>query len=550
MSHDTLLPLANHLWQSTLFAIAVWLITLTLRKNSAAVRHRLWLAASVKFLVPFSLLAGIGSHFQWETSVTTPPAVSMIVETISQPFSASGPSVVPPGTTSVPQASRILAVLVGVWICGIAASLFWWLFRWRQVRRAVRLAAPSDLDGPVKVMYGPARFEPGIFGVFRPVLLLPEGITQRLSPAQLQAVMAHELCHVRRRDNLAMAIHMVVEALFWFHPLVWFIKARLIEEQERACDEEVLRLGGDPQVYAESILRICEIYLTSPLICVSGIAGSNLKKRIEDIMRNRVALKLSLSRALLLAVAAIVALAGPIIGGVARVKAGGAQSELVVRPTAGTIVIAEERPSTPQTAQLQGPPAAPAEIATTPQAGRGWVTRGGATNSWQTPTANQLYRLGEVKVAGANFLHADLIRSLLGLVSGEVFNESKLRQGFKDLKQLYGSLGYVDFLPEPVLDVDEQQKVVNLTVNIDEGPQFTVNRISFTGNTTIPDEVIRREILLKEGAVFNASLLYVSLSRLSQLGFFEEIRIEDAWIQPSASEPKVDINLRVKEKAR
>ena len=73
-----------------------------------------------------------------DVTVTTPPAVSMIVETISQPFSASVPSVVPPGTTSAPQASRIPAVLIGVWICGIAASLFWWLIRWRQVRRAVR----------------------------------------------------------------------------------------------------------------------------------------------------------------------------------------------------------------------------------------------------------------------------------------------------------------------------------------------------------------------------------------------------------------------------
>jgi outer membrane protein insertion porin family len=138
----------------------------------------------------------------------------------------------------------------------------------------------------------------------------------------------------------------------------------------------------------------------------------------------------------------------------------------------------------------------------------------------------------------------------MGLVSGRVYNESALRQGFENLKQLYGNLGYVNFLPEPVVDFDEQQRVVNLTVNIDEGPQFTVNSISFTGNTTIPDDVIRREILLKEGEVFNASLLYLSLSRLSQLGFFEEIGIEDAWIQPSASEPKVDVNLRVKEKAR
>ena len=99
MIPDPMLAVADHLWQSTLFVIAVWVIILTLRKNRAAVRHRLWLAASVKFLIPFSLMADIGSHFQWETSVTTPPAVSMIVETISQPFSALGPSVAPRGTT-------------------------------------------------------------------------------------------------------------------------------------------------------------------------------------------------------------------------------------------------------------------------------------------------------------------------------------------------------------------------------------------------------------------------------------------------------------------
>ena len=151
-----------------------------------------------------------------------------------------------------------------------------------------------------------------MFGIFRPVLLLPAGITERLSPAQLQCVIDHELCHVRRRDNLAAAIHMLVESLFWFHPLVWWIKVRLIDEQERACDESVLGLVGNPQVYAESILKICEFYLTSPLICVSGITGSNLKKRIENIMKNRIGLRLSFSRIALLSVAAIAALAGPV----------------------------------------------------------------------------------------------------------------------------------------------------------------------------------------------------------------------------------------------
>src|SRR5262245_35703255 len=130
MIPDYMLPLANHLWQSTLFVMAVWAIVLVLRKNRAAVRHRLWLAASVKFLVPFSLLAGIGSHLQWQTGSITPPhAVSRIVGTISQPFSVSVPSVVPPATTPARQTSRVPAVLIGVWLCGTGASLLWWFIR-------------------------------------------------------------------------------------------------------------------------------------------------------------------------------------------------------------------------------------------------------------------------------------------------------------------------------------------------------------------------------------------------------------------------------------
>src|SRR5438552_651971 len=81
-----------------------------------------------------------------------------------------------------------------------------------------------------------------------------------LRPPQLEAVLAHELCHVRRRDNLVASIHMIVEAIFWFHPLVWWIGAKLVEERERACDEEVLRLGSEPRVYAEGIVNVCKLY--------------------------------------------------------------------------------------------------------------------------------------------------------------------------------------------------------------------------------------------------------------------------------------------------
>jgi bla regulator protein blaR1 len=167
-----------------------------------------------------------------------------------------------------------------------------------------------------------------VFGIFRPVLLLPEGIMDRLSPAQLDAIVAHEVSHVRRRDNLTGPIHMVVETILWFHPLVWWIRARLIDERERACDEEVLRLGNEAGVYAESILEACKLYLESPLVCVSGVTGSDLKKRIESIMANRHAVRVNFSKKVLLCVAAIGAVMGPVAVGVLNAPVGFAQSRV------------------------------------------------------------------------------------------------------------------------------------------------------------------------------------------------------------------------------
>ena len=141
-----------------------------------------------------------------------------------------------------------------------------------------------QLHLPIRALSCPARLEPGVFGIYEPVLLLPEGIADYLPAAQLEMIVAHEVCHVRRRDNLTAAIHMVVEAIFWFHPLVWWIRGRLVEERERACDEEVLRTISDPGTYAEGILNVCKFYLAAPMICVSGITGSALGKRIASIV--------------------------------------------------------------------------------------------------------------------------------------------------------------------------------------------------------------------------------------------------------------------------
>src|SRR6202023_1283023 len=116
-----------------------------------------------------------------------------------------------------------------VWACGVAVVLFFWWREWRPIRTALRAAVPLRLGTAIAGGCSSGIVEPGIFGIGRPVLLLPEGITDRLTPAQLQAILSHELCHVRRRDNLGAAIHMLVESIFWFHPLVWGIGGRLVE---------------------------------------------------------------------------------------------------------------------------------------------------------------------------------------------------------------------------------------------------------------------------------------------------------------------------------
>ncbi len=317
MIPNDLLPIANHLWQSTLFAGAAAVLTLFLKNNRAHARYCLWLAASAKFLVPFSLLMLAGGVVGRHSVVMPAPArVPVIVEQMNEPFVAE----LPPVSVAMPQASKppipVASILVALWMIGCGAFVFSWCMRWRRMRIIARAGSPVPLAIGVPVLSSPSIFEPGVFGVFRPVLLLPAGIRDRLTPAELRAVLAHELCHVRRRDNLWAVLHMIVEAVFWFHPLVWWIGCRLIDERERACDEEVLRKGNPAEAYAEGILKVCEHYLQLPLECASGVTGSDLKKRVEAIMTDRPRLNLNLSKKAGLVLAGVAAVATPVILGI------------------------------------------------------------------------------------------------------------------------------------------------------------------------------------------------------------------------------------------
>ncbi|HLK07816.1 MAG TPA: M56 family metallopeptidase [Candidatus Angelobacter sp.] len=336
--------IGNHLWQSTLFAAVAGLLTLALRKNHARARYWLWLAASLKFLVPFSGLIVIGSRLSgWHAVEGSNKGFYFAIEGFIRPF-PQAPVTQPASAMFLSGLANMLpALLVAGWLCGIVVVLFVWLVRYqkissflrhaqplregREVEALDRLASVGGVRKKIDIFLSPASLEPGIMGIARPALVWPEGISDRLEDAHLDAILAHEVWHVRRHDNLAAMVHMLVEAIFWFHPLVWWLGARLVEERERACDEEVLQSGSERQVYAESILKICEFCVGSPLACVAGVTGADLKKRIVHIMTKNVASKLNFSRKLLLGVAGVLSIAMPIIYGLARPAQGWAQSQ-------------------------------------------------------------------------------------------------------------------------------------------------------------------------------------------------------------------------------
>jgi bla regulator protein BlaR1 len=324
MSLVWLMSFADHLWQSTLFAGIAGVLTLALRENGARVRHWIWVAASWKFLIPIAMLTALGSHVPWHTTAAPAyPNFNAVIEEVTEPFSVADVSM---PAAAKPTSAPVPAVLTALWVCGIFGLSFSWFVRWRRIRLAVQAGKPTDVGIPIRAISSPTLLEPGVFGIRRPVLLLPEGIFDRLPRIQMNAIVTHELCHVQHRDNFIAAIQMFVETVFWFHPLVWWIGKRMIDERERACDEEVVQTLGEPKVYAEAILNVCKLYVESPLACVPGISGSNLKRRIERILNDRAPRGLTRIRKVVLAFAAFSVIAGPVAIGLLHPSSGWAQA--------------------------------------------------------------------------------------------------------------------------------------------------------------------------------------------------------------------------------
>jgi outer membrane protein insertion porin family len=176
-------------------------------------------------------------------------------------------------------------------------------------------------------------------------------------------------------------------------------------------------------------------------------------------------------------------------------------------------------------------------------------------------TEGPRFRVGEFTFDGNKVVKSEILRPLFKLKTGDWYNEDRIRKGLEKARELYGGGGYFEFTGFPDLQPQEAaagpmagpaQPTVNVSMRMQEGEQYFVNRITFTGNTTTRDNVIRREMRLVEGGVFNTEALKYSVRRLNQLGYFQNLEgNQDIGVEKTPnSKGEVDVTLKLKEQNR
>jgi len=164
------------------------------------------------------------------------------------------------------------------------------------------------------------------------------------------------------------------------------------------------------------------------------------------------------------------------------------------------------------------------------------------------------YHLGTITFKNNKAIpNSAALRSLFPMKDGDIFSREKVAKGLENLRKAYGEAGYINFTSVPDTKFDDEKKTVDLVVDVDEGKQFNVRRIEFQGNTTTRDKVIRREIALEEGQIYNSRYWELSLLRLNQLGYFDQLKPDDPNTTERHLDEKVgtvDLTLKVHEKGK
>ncbi|HEY4362420.1 MAG TPA: TonB family protein [Bryobacteraceae bacterium] len=280
------LALLHFAWQGVVVAVVLPVMLALLRRRSAQARY----LASCGALTLMAVLPAITMWLVYRGPVVAgaPTAVAGV---------AHGSGVTMAGPTQGWTAG-LDAWALALWSLGVlyfAARLMWGSRQVSTLRRqgevaeaavsavAARVATRLGLARPVRVLMSTMAEGPAVVGWLRPVILLPAATLAGLTPEQLEAVLAHEFAHVSRYDYLINLLQMVVEALLFYHPAVWWVSARIRHERELCCDDIAVGVCGDAVCYARALTSLERLRAQAPALAM-GSTGGRLLYRIERLM--------------------------------------------------------------------------------------------------------------------------------------------------------------------------------------------------------------------------------------------------------------------------
>jgi TonB family protein len=501
--------LVNHLWQSSVIALALLLLMALCARLSARTRLALGWMALAKFALPFGIFATFvtllgGNPEQWavsrlfpapfelsDSAATIPaadlppvgPATPESVDPVALAASSAsqGESPVSQKLSEVPSLPRVLML---VWLAGCAGLYGWWIIGGARLRRrllaeakevspamAASIAAAAAKAGVRRLprcLAVPHGSGPGLLGVWTPILALPPALEEKLTPAELESVLIHELIHLKRRDPLWLAVHVAAVSALWFNPLAWLLSRWIRLETEKACDERVLELTGQPDTYARGILKVVHLALGLPEPRLLSVITPPVVSRVKNILRHGSRPDQRWLRAAVLGAGAFLLALGGQVGSVAGAAVRSETESIRSNQSPRTADAAAQPAVTGETLPLRDPsawsftPAAgtgtgPATLLAQsnpkpPSAGeiiQGWdgvtVFRGPITNTALDPEVKRLAELlvriatEQVTLASARERYMDrhpvvqaqvkVLQDLLGEKQGLAANQTKHAQG-------------------------------------------------------------------------------------------------------------------------
>lgn len=275
--------LLHFVWQGLLVAFLLWVALATLRNGSARLRYMLSCAA-------LAIMIALPVITVWVV-YSAPVAASTPADQVVDIAHSAGSAALSAAASLPAWVAALEAWVLPVWLAGVlifAVRLIWSSRHAARLQRegdpaeaslidtVSRLARRMNIGCPVRVLISRLTDSPGVAGWLRPVILLPAATLLSLSVEQLEAVLAHELAHIRRHDYLVNVLQTLAETLFFYQPAVWWVSSRIRNERELCCDDLAVEICGDAVGYARALTKLERLRVISPELAMSSTAGSLL----------------------------------------------------------------------------------------------------------------------------------------------------------------------------------------------------------------------------------------------------------------------------------